>query len=474
MLTKVEEMIQRRNLLEWGDRVLISHSGGMDSTALLQILYTLKGAYGLHLHVFHLNHLFRQDSARRDALFVKEMASSLHIPCVVETFDVPKYCQERGLGAQEGARLVRYSLLDRVAQETSSNKIALGHQADDQAETVLLNLLRGSGLEGLKGMEPCQGRYIRPLLSIFRHEIEAYCKEKGLPYREDPSNKKEIYLRNRLRLDLIPYIEEHYSQKFQEALVRMSGIVREENNYIQERAEKAFQEVATEVREDELSLDVVSLKGLPLALLRRTLRQAYQALRGSKAGLMFEQVEEIICGLERERWQQSLPGGVRVEKSYKTLTFTKREDTGVTTYAYVLEAPGEIEIPSYGMVLEVREVKKALFQRIKEEGPANLSSLHCIYIDAHKVEFPLTVRTRKEGDVFYPLGLGGKKKVKDFFMDEKIHYQDRGQIPIVTDLTGRIVWIVGLRMSDEVKITTSTKRILSLHLSRRGSCVDKL
>lgn len=468
MLTRVKEIIEENNLLTRGDRVLLSCSGGMDSTALLQILYTLRDVYDLKLHVFHLNHFFREDSARRDALFVEEMASSLAIPCTVKVYDVPAYCQKRGIGAQEGAREVRYSLLHEVARETNSNKIALGHQADDQAETVLLNLLRGSGLEGLKGMEPSQGISIRPLLYIFRHEIAMYCKEKGITYREDPSNKKEIYLRNRLRLDLIPYIEEQYAHKFQENLVRMSKIVREENNYIHRDGEKVFQEVVIEAKRDELILDVVYLKYLPLALLRRILRQAYQVLKGSKVGLTFEQIEELVLGLEKKRWQLSLPGRIRVEKSDSTLTFTMREDRGITSYEHVFDVPGKTMIPTQNMVIEVSEVERSSLERMKEEGFRSLSSLYCIYIDYDRVTFPFTVRTRREGDVFYPLGLGGKKKVKDFFIDEKINYQNRDEIPIVVDGTGRIVWIVGLRMSDEVKITATTKRILKLETTRRG------
>lgn len=470
-IKRVKELIEEYRLLVSGDRVLISHSGGMDSTVLLAILYILREEYQLDLKVFHLNHLFRQESARKDAEFVEEMASSLGIPCTIRVFDVPRYCQERGVGAQEGARTIRYELLNRVAEEVGANRIALGHHAGDQAETVLLNLLRGSGVEGLKGMEPLQGIYIRPLLHVTRQEIAAYCKKEGLPYREDPSNKKEIYLRNRLRLDLIPFIEENYATRFQEALVRMSTIVRDENTFIHDEARMAFQESLVEVEGDRLTLDTLYLQDLPKALLRRVLRQAYQVLAGSKAGLTFEQIEGIQALLEKGRWKLPLPGDMWVVKTYTTLIFTQRMgkmEEEIVSYHYRLPIPGEVEIPNQAMVVKAQEVEKALVSRIKEAGPATLSSLHRIYIDYHQVKTPLRVRNRKDGDVFYPLGMGGKKKIKDFLMDEKIDYQERDGIPIVTDDKGTIIWVVGLRMADNVKITGSTRRILQLDSLRKG------
>lgn len=463
---KVKETIVDYNLLNKGDHILIAHSGGLDSTVLLHILHALKEEYQLNLHSFHLNHLFRKKSALGDAQFSQGMASALNIPFTLKVFNVPEYCQERGLNAQEGARFIRYSLLDQVAKEKGCNKIALGHQANDQGETILLNILRGCALEGLKGMEPLLGNYIRPLLYSFRHELMEFCQEKGIQYREDPSNEKPIYLRNRLRMDLIPYIEDKYTPRFKEALVRMSFILREENSYLEEMAKSSFKEAMIQVAKDEVILDSAYLKDLPKALLGRILRQGYQLLRGSKEGLTFIQIQQICTLLFKGGHRLSLPFGIWVLKDYQTLTFTRREQKGSKLVQCTLPVPGEVHLPMIGMIIEAKEVEGNLFSKIKE-GPAQFSSLTRIYIALDKAKTPFTIRSRREGDFFYALGMRGKKKLKDFFIQEKIPLKDRDLIPLVTDSTGTILWVAGLRMSDTVKITNSTQKIIELQL-RRG------
>lgn len=416
------------------------------------------------LHVFHLNHLFRQESARKDAQFVQEFSTALDIPVTIRCFDVPRYCKEQGLSAQEGARQVRYSLLEKEAQRLGFSKVALGHQANDQGETILMNLLRGSGLEGLRGMEFRQGIYLRPFLSIFRWEIEDYCQKNHLPYREDPTNRKKIYLRNRLRMELVPYLVDNYNPRFPEALLRMGEILREENRYLEEQTREILPHVIRGVKNDEVILFSPALLDLPLALQRRILRQVYGLLPTSTESLSFQQIEEIRALMDGQGRQISLPRGIRVWKDYDTLVFTRRKEAERSSFCFILPLPGQRQIPGQGRIIKVLEVDKAFFERVKREGPASLSSSHGIYIDGDTVVPPFTVRSRKEGDVFQPLGFGGRKKVKDFFIDEKIPLSQRDAIPIVADAKGMIIWVAGLRMAHGVKITPSTQRILGLFL----------
>lgn len=464
LVEKVKETIKENYLLKAGDRVLVSLSGGIDSMVLFHLLYGLQEEYSLSLSIFHLNHLFRQESAKRDAQLVQKLASSLNIPCTIEVFDVPKYCREKNLNAQEGARQVRYKLLKEEAKKRGAHKVALGHQANDQGETVLIHFFRGSGLEGLSGMKARQGIYIRPLLYCFRHEIEAYCQAQGIEYREDPSNQKGIYLRNKIRLELIPFLEENYNQRLLENLLQMSEILQDENHYMEGVVKDLLAESLQEITNDILFFDIPYLLQLPKSLTRRIFREAYGLLKGDKEGLTFHLVEEILSLLGGEKGKICLHGGMVVYREYETLVFARKEEKKRTSFQVSLLVPGVVEIPGQGRKIQAREVDKGLIQKLKEVGPATLSSLYRIYIDYDEVSPPFTVRSRNVGDWFYPLGMEGRKKVKDFLIDTKIPERERDRVPIVVDGDDSIIWLAGHRMAHHIRISASTKRVLELSL----------
>lgn len=463
LLKKVRETIKEHQLLHPGDRIIVAVSGGIDSTVLLHVLHELQDEYSLVLHVFHLNHLFREESAEEDAQFVCHLSRSLGIPVTIKTFNVPKYCKERGLNAQEGARFIRYSLLQQQVEESGFHRVALGHQANDQGETILLHLLRGSGLDGLCGMKPRQGLYIRPLLSIFRQEIVEYSAQNNLLYREDPSNRKMIYQRNRLRMELIPHLEENYNPRFQEALLRMAELLQEDRSYLEKETAKVLPNVVQQVKNDEMVLFSTVLLDLPLALQRRILRRVYGLLSSCTDGLSFKQMERIRAFMTGGGRQLSLPKGIRVLKDYDSLIFTRRDPKKKSSYRLQLSVPGQIQLPGQDRIMKVLEVNKTLLEKIKAE-PVLRSSLHRIFIDGDLVTPPFIVRSREDGDTFVPLGMAGRKKVKDFFIDAKISIPQRDEIPIVTDAQGVIIWIAGYRMAEKVKVTAATKRILELLL----------
>ncbi|MGB9803375.1 tRNA lysidine(34) synthetase TilS, partial [Desulfofundulus sp.] len=317
----VRSFIDRFHMIAPGDRVLVGVSGGPDSVALLHLLWRMKGELHISLAVAHLNHMFRGEEARADARLVEELAKDLGLPVYLEEFDVPAYRERTGLSAQDAARRVRYRFFEEVARRTGASRVALGHHADDQAETILFNFLRGTGPAGLKGIPPVRGMYIRPLLDTRRREIERYCQEHSLPVREDASNKKTIYTRNRIRLELIPQLETEYNPRLVDALVHLGHICREENDYLEEQAALLYGRVLKVEGEHHLLLAVPELLSTPLALVRRVLRRAWCHLTGSGGDLSYLQVESLLTLLHTAAGGRvvELPRGVRASRRGQVL-----------------------------------------------------------------------------------------------------------------------------------------------------------
>ncbi|HHY76985.1 MAG TPA: tRNA lysidine(34) synthetase TilS, partial [Clostridiales bacterium] len=267
----VEETIKKYNMLNYGDSVVVGFSGGPDSICLLHILMELKDKLGLNIYAAHLNHQFRGKEADEDALFVENICKEWGIQVYVKTFNVPAYAKEKGLSSEEAGREIRYKLFYEVAEKVNANKIAIAHNMNDNAETVLMNLFRGSGIEGLKGIEAVRDKIIRPLINVRRDEIESYCREKKLNPRIDKTNLEPIYSRNRIRLELIPYIEKHFNSNIMSTLQRLSEIANMENDFLNKEAEKLFLEIAM-VSKNSIQYSINKIKNVHPALVRRIIR----------------------------------------------------------------------------------------------------------------------------------------------------------------------------------------------------------
>jgi len=453
--------IEKYNMLKKGDKVLVSVSGGPDSVALLHILAALRDELGLKLHVFHLNHMMRKES-EEDALFVRELAERFDFPSTILSFDVPAYMREEHLSPEEAAREVRYGLLEKVGQEIKANRIALGHHADDQVETFLMRLLRGSGPEGLRGMPPVRGKYIRLLIESTRGQIREYCGEKGIEFRLDISNLGISYLRNKVRHQLIPALE-RYNPNFKGVILKTMEILSEEQDLLDELAEEKFNEVAV-IEEDfprrvsGVKLSCKAIQKLPLAIQRRVLRRGIQLVKGNLRGIEFKHLEEILGYVSGKlpHLQMDLPGGFVTLSEYDTLiiTFKERLETPKVP-RILLNIPGITDIPSLGIRIRA-EFKDAKSERIlKEDKKA--------YLDADKLKLPLILRTRVPGDSFRPLGMEGEKKLQDFFVDEKVPRRLRDRIPILQG-KDHILWVIGYRIDDRAKVDRGTKTILKLEV----------
>jgi len=463
LLEQVFFLIRKHCLIAEEEKILVGVSGGPDSIALLHILWMLRDELKIFLHVAHLNHQLRGEEARADALFVQDFAEKLNLPYTIESFDVRTLQKETGLSLQEAAREARFAFFEREVRRLKADKVALGHHADDQAETILFNLLRGTGVKGLGGIPPLRGIYIRPLLEVRRQEIEAYCRVHALPFRLDPSNLKPVYTRNRIRLQLLPLLEHEYNPQLARVLVRLGNICREENAYLELLAREAYQRVVEKEKEGELVLNRASLVAQPLPLRRRIFRLAWQRVSGETKELAYEHVERLLEMLANGARALALPGGVRAVKTKNTFRLFRNDQLQrIPPYQYPLVIPGITFIPELDLEIqaEILPVEKA--------PPWKDLTLREAILDYGLVKEPLRVRRRKEGDVFAPLGLGGTVKLKKFLIDQKIPRSERDRLPLVVS-GEEIMWVGGLRMAEHWKVTEKTKVCLFLQIKEHNS-----
>lgn len=462
MLAKVKYWIDRQSLLRAGDRVVAACSGGPDSIALVNILYALRGEYDFTLVVAHVDHMLRGSESRADADFVEAMCRKLEIDCYRTAIDVPRFIATMGGGSTEAAaRQLRYKYLQEVAAKLGGAKIATGHHRDDQAETVLLNLLRGAGSTGLRGMQAQNGNIIRPLLSVSREEIAAYCQQQQLSYRIDQTNYETDYLRNRLRWELIPLLERDYNPNIKQNLWRTAMLQADEHDFLRRQAASWCLGIITEVN-NKLVLDSNKLKSLHIAGQREVLRLALEKKRGSLTGITFSHVERLIWLNLHGRVGSviELPGGIRAEKGYKAIEIMA--DAGVQNEPPTIVPPGiKLMIPGITLVHQLAIQVSTTVVSPAEHTADHLSAT----FDWDALHPPLYVRTRLPGDWFIPCGMPGRKKLKEFMIDAKIPRRERDCIPIFADGQG-IIWIGGYRYADRAPVTKNTRFVLKIVINK--------
>jgi len=393
-----------------------------------------------------------------EAQLVQTESERLGCPFEYGKFNVKEFQRATGLSLQVAGRRIRFQFFQSLLEKYDAHKVALGHNADDQVETVLLNLFRGSGLRGLKGMLPIrEGRVIRPLLEVWRSDIEPFAISHGIPYLVDSSNLQRRYLRNKIRLDLIPLIEKEYFPNFRSVIHKIANILREEDDCLEKEAEKVYQQIVREEK-DVLSLSFSEYQSLHPSLRRRVLGK----LIGSwaKGGLAMEEKEEWpIRSLIRKLNNPSgnfvleLPRGIYFVKNYDTLMLKRGEVKWNPPFEVELPSPGRTSIKEIGHEIIVEELEMGI--HVKE---LNISPM-VAFFDSQSLTFPLKVRNFRPGDRFQPLGVKGTQKLKEFFIDHKIPRFERMKIPLL--ISGdMIAWVVGYRINEKVKVTEKTERVL--------------
>ena len=424
---KVRETIKKYRMLGSGDRVLLGISGGPDSLALLHVLYSLEKELDFSLYLAHLNHMFRGKEAEGDARYVKRLARTFKLSLRSKSLDVPAFARKEKLSEEEAARQVRYEFLSKVSLRYKANKIALGHTEDDQLETILMRLIRGTGQEGLKGIPPVRIlnlkpriEIVRPLIETSRSEIESYLARHNLKPCLDSSNLKPIYLRNKIRLELLPLLRK-YNPRIKEVLLSTVQILREEEEYLQENTGKVFNRVIKEKKRGRVGLKLKDFSNYPRALQRRVLREVIRFIQGDLQGFTFRHYENILKLIKESSSgsQIDLPHDLIVRKDYGQLNIFKKKPEKTPSFNYILKAPGITRVPEVNLKVETKIIGRAgktvACLPTDKVGKNKMS----VSFDYEKLKLPLLLRSRRRGDRFAPLGLKGTKKIKDFFIDRK-------------------------------------------------------
>lgn len=464
----VDEAVARHGLIAEGDGILIGVSGGPDSVALLHLLAARASAGRLRLGVAHLDHGLRPESVR-DAEFVRTMAVGLGLDVYVERVDVAGMQQRSHLPLEEAAREVRYGFFRKTAGRHGYAKVALGHHADDNAETLLLHLLRGSGRLGLGSIRAIrEGVYIRPLIRATRSDIEQYLRIRKLPFLTDCTNTDTAILRNRIRHRLFPLLESDYQPGVRAILSRTAEVLADEEDWIEGLLRPFMARMTTGDRPGRLTIAAADFGQMPVAAARRIVRAAVRRVQGNLRRIGFAHVEQIIH-LSRRRGEAGplhLPGDVRVRIEQDELVFERRAATGVPAlpressgdYEYTLSGCGVLAIRETGDRLSLCEVPRDALADPKTAGPQTA------FLDRDAVHFPVTVRNRRPGDRFAPLGAGGTQKLKKFFSDHKVPAAVRRCCPLLVS-DGRILWVSGYRIDQQARVGRHTRAVLKAELS---------
>jgi len=509
LLDQVREAIERNQLVSAGEVVVVGVSGGPDSLCLLHLLYRLRGDYDLKLHVAHLHHGLRGGEADADAEFVRGLAADWQLPCTVDQADVPALAREHRLAVEEAARRARYAFLARVAGEVGAQTVAVGHNADDQAETVLMHWLRGSGLAGLRGMlpitplddyrlladenhadpllpwegteskitqiSPFLGRgqspkLIRPLLEVTRAEIEAYCSLNGLEPCFDRSNLDTTYFRNWLRHDVLPLLARH-NPNVQEVLRRSARVVADDYALLRSLLEEAWPRVVMIESDGAIAFDLAAWRGLATSLQRSVLREAIHRLRRSLRNINFIHVENAleVARVGTTGDQATLPQGLMLTLGYDRFTVASGQGEPVEwlpdwpllppgTKGLTLAVPGTTLLPDSEWLVEAVMID---LHELPPDWRAN-ADLWQAFLDARVVGARLALRTRQAGDRFQPLGLGGHEvKLADFLTNRKVPRAVRARLPLLICEWG-IAWACGQRVDERASVREATRQVLVL------------
>ncbi len=456
MVKKFEETIVNYGMLNRGNGVVVACSGGIDSMTLLHLFSLFAKNWDLRLAVAHLNHGLRGEEADKDETFVRQRTEALGVPFFSKRIDLKSLAAEKGQNLQEAGREVRYRFFEEVSDKTGGNRIAFGHNADDQAETVIMRIVRGAGLKGLGGIPPVRGNIIRPLIEITREEIGVYGLAEKIEFREDPSNADKKYLRNRVRHDVIPLLKALNPNACVE-LCNLSGFARDANAYLEEEAARAFARISLSTGGDDgtVCLNLAKINGLPSILKRKVIFSAIEELTGSRSGFYSSHIVSVEALLEKGQSGSALhlPKGVRVVVEYGKALFSTMRDETPPPYRYELNFPGETVIPEAGMTLLA--VKRGAIDEKEEIGDDRL------LLDLSRIEQPLLVRNFREGDRIRLPGMSGRKKLKSLFIDEKVPRAKRRRIPLVVS-GDEILWVVGVRKSKLFLASSGSKEVVSI------------
>ena len=469
-LSAVRQVIDEFEMIAPKDAVLVGVSGGMDSVALLDILLKLVPALSIRVGVAHLNHLLRAGDARRDAEFVASLADRLKLPFHQDEADTRRCSRRQRISIEEAARRLRYDFFASARARHGYNKVAVGHHADDNAELILMQLIRGGGLASLAGIPPVrEDKIIRPLIRLTRQQILDYCQAAGLSYVTDKTNFDRRHVRNRIRHDLMPLLQKQYNPSVMQSLNRLSEIVRDELQWTEDLEQQYFRSAVNSEDAGRLGLSLSALRSLHPALRRRVLRKAIVLVKSDLRRVTFQHIETLSRQIVAEGTDGAcvhLPdrvvahitdGELIVSKSDTDLRKLSRPKVTKAQFRYSVRAP--LAEP---VTITLKEAGiRVIFNIFATDSPGDLrgAGQQQAFFDMEKLHFPLVMRGLQPGDRFSPLGAGGTQKVKKFLIDHKVPRRQRTRCPLLVS-ENKIVWVVGHRIAEDAKVTASTTVVL--------------
>ncbi len=447
MLTKIKAVLDNYQMITNGSPIVVGVSGGPDSMVLLEVLSQLVPN---PLIAAHLNHLFRGEEAKKDAEFVRNECNKRGINAVIEEYDVTSYMSETRLGAQEAAREVRYRFYEKVANKWNAGYIALGHHLDDQAETVIMRMIRGTGIQGLSGIPYVRinedHKIIRPLLDVTKEEIITYANEHLIPFRIDQSNLSTKYARNKMRLEVIPFLK-NYNSNIPMHLHNLAKVAQSENDYLIKEANKSLEAIIIEKTNKNYKINNDQLRLIDIALQRRLIHLILSYL-GLTDQVLFVHIEQILYLVAQNHPSKKIQlPGIVVYRNYHELVFTKELTYEKEAYKYSLPINGEVIIPA---------IHKKI-RTLKTDQPQHYKGIWAVFDYQLLSECDLVVKTREAGDKIK--SITGTKKIKDIFIDNKIPKEDRAVYPLIC-CNEHILWIPEIKKSNMGLVSEKTQEYI--------------
>jgi tRNA(Ile)-lysidine synthase len=455
IIETVRDSVFKYGMIENGDRVVVAVSGGSDSVCLLDIMVRLSEELNIQLIVAHFNHGLRENEDELETQFVEKIAGLYALPFVTEkalslTGDMSSL--------EEKARDARYEFLEKTRSDNNARRIALGHTMNDQAETVLMRLLRGSGPSGLSGIPPVREVVIiRPLIEVKREDIIEYLSSKGLDYVLDSSNSNQTYLRNRIRLELLPLMME-YQPRIIENLGRLSNVLRDEDNVLDSQTEEWAKGNVLIESEDRVSVNLAEFNSLPSPFKHRLIRSILKRLQKNLRRIDYKHIiyASHLAKSSKPQAFIDLPNNIAVKKIYDRLIFLLKHGDSSSGYCYSVKGAGKTFLKETGQTISVEEIEWDISAELFKDTDRSIA-----YLDAQEINYPFTIRNIRQGDRFVPLGMKGHRKVKDYFIDLKLSSEERSAVPIIVK-DEKIAWICGHRIDDRFKVTPRTKKVLKI------------
>ncbi len=443
-------------MLPDGAVVLVMVSGGGDSVALLRLLAEDAPSRGLRLSAFHLNHLLRSSDSDGDEAFVGELCTALDVPLHIVRYDVAAYAEELGLNLEDAGRQIRYrfagehvdALCDAAGVPRDQGRIAVAHTLDDRIETLLMRLAQGAGAGGLASLRPVRGRIVRPLADADRDSVREYLRELGQPWREDASNLDTTRTRARVRAELLPVLRD-INPRADEAMARTLRVLADEDDLLGEMAEAFARDFAVQ-DEQEVRFERAMMHTLSVPMRRRVVRAAIAGAFPDATRMDFEHVEAVVLGMDDDGFARDLTDGLRAFSEYDKMVISRGENAFPPLAPCLLPVPHELDLGAAGII------------RSEAADPVDATgSARSVTIDEGCIEIGLVVDGPRRGDRMRPIGMSGTKKLSDLLVDEKVPRRRRGITPVVRD-GDRIVWVAGVRMSDDYKLTRDTTKAVRL------------